>query len=235
MKRKRKARAFVAVVLLGVLAFCGLKIWDGTKAYRNEKDLHRQLLQYKPAPPDQPAVNQGFLDLQSRNGDVAGWLTIPGTRIDYPFVQAADNDFYLHRDMNKEYATAGTLFMDYRCAKDFTSRNTIIYGHHMKNGSMFGTMKKFQDRDFFAAHRTAAIELSDRAYTVELFAFLVIRSDDVKIYDAAPGDDFLAYVKRGTRYYRDIGVTGADRVVTLSTCAYEFDNARMVLVGRLVA
>ena len=230
---KKKIRAVIAVALLGVLVFSGLKIWTETEAYRGESDLHKQLLQLKPMPSVEPAVNQGILDLQSQNSDLAGWLTVPGTQIDYPFVQAADNDFYLRRDFNGAYALAGTLFMDYRCVKDFTSPNTIIYGHHMRNGSMFGTMKKFRDKDFFAANRTAVIYLPDKTYTVDLFAFMVVRSDDAILYDHEPDDGFLAYVEQNARHYRDIGATIDDRFVTLSTCAYEFDNARMVLIGRI--
>ncbi|MCL2106825.1 MAG: class B sortase [Oscillospiraceae bacterium] len=232
---KQKIRAAAAVVLMGALVFSGSKIWVETKAYRSESDLHKQLLRLKPAPPDEaaPGASQGLPGLQGRNSDTVGWLTVPGTRIDYPFVRGPDNDFYLHRDFNGAYALAGTLFMDYRCAKDFSSKNTIIYGHHMKNGSMFGSLKKFQDKDFFAANSGAVIYLPDKIYALELFAFLSARSDDAILYTEAPDEGFLAYVKRNARQYRDIGASAGDRFVTLSTCSYEFNNARMVLIGRI--
>jgi sortase B len=225
------------MVLLGVLVFCGQKTWTETEAYRSETEIHKQLLQFKPVPPDGPesVVNQAVLDLQAQNSDMVGWLTVPGTKIDYPFVQAADNDFYLRRDYNGVYALAGTLFMDYRCAKDFTSQNTIIYGHHMKNGSMFGTLKKFRDEDFFVANKTALVHLPNGTLTLELFAYMVIRSNDAMLYDHEPGSNFLAYVEQNARHYRDVGAATEDRFVTLSTCAYEFNNARMVLVGRCVS
>ena len=232
---KKIIRAVIAVSLLGVLAFCGFKIWNETEAYRGESDLHRQLLQMKPVPTEDPDpdVNQGVLDLEARNSDTVGWLTVPNTNIDYPFVQAADNDFYLRRDFHGAYALAGTLFMDYRCAKDFASRNTIIYGHHMKNGSMFGTLKKFRDKDFFAANRTAVIYLPDQTFTLDLFAFMMIRSNDAMLYNHEPDDGFLTYVEQNARHYRDVGATTDDSFVTLSTCAYEFEGARMALVGRI--
>ena len=228
----KKIRAVIAVFLLGVLVFSGMKIWTETEAYSSESDLHRHLLQLKPAP-DGPAVSQNVLDLQAQNSDMVGWLTVLNTNIDYPFVQAADNDFYLRRDFNGAYALAGTLFMDYRCAKDFTSKNTIIYGHHMRNGSMFGTLKKFRDKDFFAANRTAVIYLPYETYTLELFAFMVIRSDDAILYDHEPDESFFAYLEQNARQYREIGAAADDRFVTLSTCAYEFEGARMALVGRI--
>jgi len=230
---KKKIRAVIAIVLLGVLVFSGLKIWNETEAYRGESDLHKQLMQLKPVPQEDPVVNQSVIDLEAQNSDMAGWLTVPGTRIDYPFVQAKDNDFYLRRNFNGAYALAGTLFMDYRCAKDFSSQNTIIYGHHMRNGSMFGAIKKFRDKDFFTANKTAAIYLPDQTYTLELFAFMLVRSNDAVLYDHEPGNDFLAYVEQNARQYRDIGASADDRFVTLSTCAYEFEGARMALVGRI--
>jgi len=259
---KRILLRSIAVVLAAVIVYSGYRLWDIQHNYAQEKAVYSQLLQYKPAPGTPspgpalgsdpgsvpgsdsaaagpaPVVNQNIVDLQAKYPGVAGWLTVPNTNIDYPFAQSADNDYYLRRDLDGKSLTAGTLFMDYRNHKDFSDFNTIVYGHHMKNGSMFGTLNFFNTRSFFDNNATGTIYLADKTYKIKFFAFIVIRPDDAEIYDPAVSGDadkaaFLTYVKSAARYYRDVGVTLNDRLVTLSTCNYEFNNARMVLIGTL--
>jgi sortase B len=213
------------------MIYSGYRLWLIQADYKQEADLHGEVMEYRPRE-DEPA-NQSVIDLRAKYPDVVGWLSVPGTNIDYPFAQSEDNDYYLRRDLNGDYALAGTLFMDYRCQPDFTSRNTVIYGHHMKNGSMFGALKAFSDKTFFDAHQRGTVYLPYETLTLEFFAYLVIQSDDSIIYSTAPGGDYIAYVKQNARQYRDVGLTDGDRVVTLSSCAYEFDGARMVLLARV--
>jgi sortase B len=107
----------------------------------------------------------------------------------------------------------------------------------MKNGSMFGGLASFENRSFFEENETAAVFLENETYTLRFFAFMVIQPDDT-LYGTA-GDaggretEILRYVRDNARYYRDVGVTAQERIVTLSTCAYEFRGARMVLLARL--
>jgi sortase B len=213
------------------LLYSGYRAWGILGNYEDEAAMHDAVMEYKPEPRE--VINQSVIDLQAKFPDVVGWLTVPGTKIDYPFVWYKDNDHYLRRDLNGETATVGTLFMDYRCEKDFTSRNTIVYGHHMKNGSMFGTLKAFADKGFFEANRYGTIYLPRETLALEFFAYLVVKSTDTEIYSAAPSENYLEYVRRNARQYRDIGLTGGGRIITLSTCSYEFDGARMVLLAKV--
>jgi len=210
------------------MAYSGYKLWQAYGDYKAEAEMHSAVMEYKPVP--EQIVNQSVIDLQAKYSDVVGWLTVPGTRIDYPFVQAEDNDRYLRGDLDGNYALAGTLFMDCRCAPDFTSQNTIIYGHHMKNGSMFGTLKSFADNEFFGKNQSGTIFLPRQTLTLEFLAYMVVKSTEQQIYSTELN---LDYVKQNARQYRDIRLTGEDRLVTLSTCSYEFDNARMVLIARV--
>ena len=193
--------------------------------------MHGAVMEYKPEP--EVTVNQSVIDLQAKYPGVVGWLTVPGTNIDYPFVWHGDNDYYLRRDLDGNGAQAGTLFMDCRCDKDFMSRNTIIYGHHMKNGSMFGTLKRFADKDFFDANTRGTIFLPYETLTLEFFAYLVVKHTDEVIYGVEPGEGCFDYVKQNAKHYREIQLTGMDKIVTLSTCSYEFTNARMVLLAKI--
>lgn len=176
-------------------------------------------------------VNQNIVDLQNDvNSDIVGWITIDGTLIDYPFVQTDDNSYYLDKNIKKEKAAAGTIFMDCRCAEDFSDFNTVLYGHHMKNKSMFGNVKLFADPEFFASHTTGTLYTKYGTYDLEIFAYMVVRSDDDMIYNLSPDQDsFYEYVRENARQYREPSDEG--KVVTLSTCAYEFDGARMVLLA----
>jgi sortase B len=227
---KRIVLSVLALCFAALTAYSGWRVWAAYSDYRAEAEMHGAVMEYKPR--EDEIVNQSVIDLQAKYPDALGWLTVPGTKIDYPFVQSKDNDYYLRRDLNGDYALAGTLFMDYRCEKDFTSQNTIIYGHHMKNGSMFGTLKAFNDKAFFGENRYGTIYLPNETLTLEFFAYMVVKSTDREIYSIEPGESYLGYVSQNARQYRDIGLATGDRIVCLSTCSYEFDNARMVLLAR---
>ena len=191
-------------------------------------------------PSSDPPVNQSIVDLRAAYQSTIGWLTIPNTLIDYPFAQGIDNDFYLHMDLNHNKSPAGTVFMDYRNSIDFSDFNTVIFGHNMKNGSMFGTLQNFGNPEFFYNNKLGSIVLENKIFAIEFFSFAVIKPNDPVIYDTnitseADKTAFLEYVQNNARHYRDIAVTPRDRIITLSTCSYEFNNARMVLIGRLVS
>jgi len=214
-----------------MIAYGGYRIWGIQADYREEEQLHGAVTEYKPQPTDE-TINQSVINLRAKYPDAIGWMTVPGTNIDYPFVQSKDNDFYLRRDINGNYAVAGTIFMDHRCEKGFASRNTILYGHHMKNGSMFGTLKSFADKAFFDENKQSTIYLPYETLTLEFFAYLVIDpTTETNIYNTELNGSYFDYVKQNARHYRDIDLSDDDRIVTLSTCAYEFENARMVLLA----
>ena len=249
----------IVLVLLAVIGYSSYQLLDINRSTAQEAELHNQLMQYRPAPQflisvspldefsDESyteadlvlRVNQSIVDLQASHPDAVGWLTIPNTRVDYPFVQGVDNKQYLHLDLNQNQSAAGTIFMDFRNNSDFSDFNTIIYGHHMRSGSMFAALQEFDKQAFFEANRTGTIFLANATYEIEFFAFAVIQPNDAMIYNPAITTDtdriaFLDYINTTARHWRDIGATENDRIVTLSTCNYEFNNARMVLVGRLI-
>jgi sortase B len=232
---KRWKTVLCSVLALGfaaIIAVSGFQIWKIQEEYQNEQDMHRKALEYKPKP--SPEAELPGNDVRALGPDVAGWLTIPNTKVDYPFVWYKDNAYYLRRDLSGGYALAGTIFMDCRCQKDFTSQNTILYGHHMKNGSMFGSLKQFANSHFFAQNQRGTIDLPNQTLQLRFFAFLVIDSStEQELYTPAPGENYFTYVKQNAKYFRDIALSEHDRLVTLSTCAYEFNNARMVLLAKV--
>ena len=230
---KKNALRLLALCFAVLLAYSGYRVWGIGANYREEAEMHGAVLEFKPEPDS--TDDQSLTDLQAKYPDAVGWLTVPNTGIDYPFVWYGDNEYYLRRDLNGEHATAGTLFMDFRCKRDFSSGNTILYGHNMKNGSMFGTLKAFADKAFFDGTPTGAICLPQRTITLEFFAYLIVKSTDPELYSADPSGAYLDYIRQNARQYRDIGVARGDRIVTLSTCSREFDDARGVLVARIAA
>jgi sortase B len=233
--RRRFTPVFVVLALFfcAVIAYSGYQIWSIQAKYRQEAKLHRELMQYKPSGITDTGENTDIYRLLGTYPDAVGWIVIPNTLIDYPFVQHVDNDFYLRRDIDGYFSEAGTIFLDYRCNKDFSSRNTILYGHHMNNGSMFGTILKFGDPTFFADNEFGTLYLEKDTLTLEFFAYMVLNpATERVIYHDDPDDDFVDYIRRNARNYRDVGLSKTDRFVTLSTCSYEFEDARMVLIAR---
>lgn len=242
---RENLRWLLMAALAGLMALSIFEIFSINSRYAHEEEIRRQMEQYRPGPGtislvEEEIVNQNVLDAQELNGDIVGWLTMEGTRIDYPFVQVGDNDYYLRRDINETFAYAGTIFMDYRCAMDFSDFATVLYGHNMKNGSMFFDLQRYDNASFFAQASPGWLYLPNATYRVDPFAYLLVRSDDSSIYafhldSEGQKGQMLAYIRDNALRYRELSLTTNDKLLILSTCAYDFKKARSVVVARLVA
>lgn len=172
------------------------------------------------------------------NGDYQLWLYAPDTPIDYPVVQCRDNSYYLDRIFNRRANPAGTLFIDCRNLPDFDDPNTLIYGHHMRDSSMFHSLTDYDTPGYYDAHPFMLAVSAKEIYVIEVFAGYVTTSKD-HCYDIAISDeeDMRRFVETAAEKsdfdsHAEIDCR-ADRLVTLSTCAYNFDNARCIVIGRL--
>ncbi|MDR1560096.1 MAG: class B sortase [Clostridiales bacterium] len=170
------------------------------------------------------------------NEDVTAWIRVPNSRIDYPVVHGADNSYYLNHDIQKQKAVGGSLFVDSRNSKGFADFNTIIYGHNMKDGSMFSDLRNFSDFGYFSNNALASLYLSETTYDLEIFAYIEIKESDSVIYSrvsAADPEEFIEYVRSKASRYRDISLAENDKIVTLSTCTNDLADARIVVLARL--
>ena len=168
--------------------------------------------------------------------DIVAWLYCADPAVSYAVVQGRDNDQYLHALPDGSYSYAGTPFMDYRNAADLTDLNTIIYGHNMKDDSMFSAFMNYKEQSYYEAHKRMYLVTPTRAYRIELLAGCITDAAS-SIYDLCGSADeknaLLADATASSTFRADISASVDDRLVTLSTCSYEFTDARYVLIGRL--
>ena len=182
-----------------------------------------------------PAVD--FNALSEINPDIVAWIYIEGTEINYPVVQGADNQYYLKHLFNGKWNSSGCIFLDSRNTPDFSDRHSIIYGHHMKNGTMFSGLTEYKKQEFYDAHPTVLLLTPEKNIRIEIFAGYVAGVSD-KAWEIALGSDeefgdWLEAAEERSCFESEIAPAVTNRVITLSTCSYEFDNARFVLVGRI--
>ena len=176
--------------------------------------------------------------LRAMNEDYLFWLYAPDSPIDYPVVQGTDNAYYLHRLFDGEINSAGTLFADYRNLPTLEDPNTLVYGHHMRNDSMFGSLDWYEKQEYYESHPYMLLVGEDEIDLIELFAGYTTKSDD-ECYDIAISDEkdlleFTETAKRKSDFISDTEIMKNDRLITLSTCAYAFQNARYIVIGRLL-
>ncbi len=170
------------------------------------------------------------------NQDYIGWLNISGTKVNYPVVQADDNDFYLSHNFYMEQDFAGAIFMDYRNTTTSVDQNNIIYGHNMKDGSMFGSLKNYLNEDFYEEHKLITLDFLDSTYKWEVFS--VYTSADVTWMKTTFQDDqeygeYLEKVVNRSRVTTDIEVEKEDVILTLSTCTVD-DHERFIVHAKLI-
>ena len=183
-------------------------------------------------------ISMDFTELLKVNPDIKGWIFGEGTNVDYPVLHTDNNDFYMDHLYNKEYNSSGSIFSDYRNRGDFTDRNTVLYGHHMGNGTMFGSIEHYASQDFYDSMPTMMLYTPEGDYLIELICGTHESGDDQFVeFDFKTEEEFQEYVesfrKRST-FKSDVQVQPGDKLISLCTCAYVFDNARFMLMGRLV-
>ena len=197
-------------------------------------------LEESATPTSIPMLQLDYAALQAENDEFYAWLYSSCTVINYPVVQGGNNSYYLSHLFNKERNSMGTLFVDAGNAPDFSDRNTIIYGHHMKNGSMFASLVSYKDQTYYNVHPELLLFTPSAAYRLELFAGYVTdgyATNDVykKSFDTeAEFLSFIEHARTASNFVSEAEVTAEDRIVTLSTCTYEYDEARYVVIGKLV-
>jgi len=244
---KRYAYIGLFCLSLALFIFSVYKLLNVYMNYKAGNDFYKNISHYKPVNFEEPdttsnetkqQASQGFAELKQINSDIIGWLTLDDIPIDYPFAQSADNDYYLRRDLYGEYLYAGTIFMDYRCAPDMSDFWNILYGHHLKNSSMFGSLKKFGDKSYFDEHKTGTLILENQTLKLEIFSYIETNSSDSYIYGLNDGSKnekqaILDYVRQKSEFYRDIDAGIEDDYLILSTCGYDFDQQRIVLISKI--
>lgn len=178
--------------------------------------------------------NIDMASVRAMNSEAIGWIQIPSIARSYPVAHRGDNSYYLTHTFTGEENSSGCIFMDARNYSDFSDRNTIIYGHNMKNGTMFGMLNRYEDSDFYSSSGNTFYITTDngtRAYTI--FAVCFVPSDsivyNVEFTGETSFEDFLDYVKANQLYDTGVSVLPTDYVVTLSTCTSDSGTRRVVL------
>ena len=240
--RKRGGAAYlvIIVILLAVIAFSLYKIggilyeyhkgtveYERTQKLAGTEDLSRE-----------SSYKVDFAALKKENADIRAWIYSEDTVINYPVVQGEDNQFYLYRMFNKEWNGKGSIFIDYRCAHPFSDFNTILYGHRMKDGSMFCSLAEYREKEYYEAHRRMLLITPEAEYELLIFGVLTIDADSdmyrFSFADQEEKEDYLDRIRENSELDTEVSVTAEDRIVMLSTCTYEFEDARLVVYGKLV-
>lgn len=182
------------------------------------------------ASPRLVVLESPYKDLLKRNSDYRGWVKVPGTDISYPFVKSTDNDYYLKRSFDQSYDPKGTIFMDYRNLGFGISQHILLYGHNMKDGSMFGPLKNYKDPDYALANRQIEIEDLYGTRYFKVYASYFAKADASLIQTFFNSDDdFLTIIDQQINLSDvayDLIPGKDDRILTLVTCTYEVDDGR---------
>lgn len=255
---KKKIVCTILVLIFGCgIAFSAYQIYKIFHEYEAGQSVYEDLSEYvklpdTPEPPDLPAVTQpqsgeaeelaawpqvDFGALKNINSGIVGWIYLEGSEINYPIAQSEDNSYYLKHLFDRSGNSSGCIFLDCSNASDFTDRHSIIYGHHMKNGTMFSGLDSYKSQEYYDAHPQILLLTPERNYVIEIFAgYVASVSDDSWEVGFESEDDFEDWISRAidrSCFTSSMTPEAADRIITLSTCSYEFNNARFVLLGIL--
>ena len=239
------------VVALAVFVFAAYKMFSEIRKKQKEQDAFEQLAQqviieeteYEEVDIEQLKLER-YAQLKEKNPHFAGWIRLDGTKLNYPVVHTPDDpEYYLRRAFDGSYAVSGTPFLGEGCTVDST--NVLIYGHRMNNDTMFTALLDYDDKSFWEAFKEIQFDTVDRLQTYEVAAAFYIDIPLVGDTDAfhwysysgdISGKDFEYYVQQVKAHaYYDTGVeiTEGDKLLTLTTCAYNDDNKRFVVVAKL--
>ena len=235
-KVRRIALDIIMVCLAGIVVFSGYRVYKIMHDYKVNRDIYSKIAEL--------AMPQGFTGdidfdaLREVNPDIVGWIYYEGTNINYPIVQGKDNDYYLHISFDGTWTLGGTLFADAITEDPFNQFNTIVYGHHMQDHTMFGDIKELLDTEYCKAHPQFELITPEGKYHLRICAFVHQPSDSAiyttNFHDEEGKQEYINLIKSLATYITTEEMTAEDRLVILSTCAYEYQEARYMVVGKMI-
>lgn len=257
-KKANRATVISLVIIVVTIVFClgyiGVVIWQNTSAERSYDKLNEVINNVdednggeEEQLVDESAVGSSPVDLPALteiNSDVYAWIRIPGTYVDYPIAQSTvEDNYYLHRSIYKRYLFAGMIYSQSVNKTDFSDPVTVIYGHNMRNKTMFGSLHSFEDKDFFEQHDAFYIYTKDRVLTYKIVS--AYKYDNRHIMNAFDFTDsetlenYQNYVLNPTSTLRNVregvSLTEDSKLVVLSTCMGNDKKSRFLVNGVLVS
>lgn len=262
---KKKTRIFWSVVLAGVCLFSTAMLLRQFRDNSGGEEAYREALSLASAqtpPVEQPQETEetqprlawvpeeingdpemenlltvDLAALRQVNPDVVGWIRIPGTKIDYPLMQGEDNDYYLNRTWEGRNNSVGSIFLEHLSNPDLTDFNTIVYGHNMKNGSMFAGLRKYTQAGYWEQHPYVYILSDAGVYRYEVFAAYKVPLDSpaygLSFNQSETRINFLTYALENTEIQTGIIPELTDRILTMSTCSGAGHSTRWLVQARL--
>ena len=217
----------VAIISLILFLICLYAMIDAYNVYVGANDSG--ILKSKPE-------SGNTEKLRELSDDAVAWLTVDDTRIDYPVMQGKTNDDYLNKDPYGEFSLSGSIFLDSRNEKMFSDPYSLVYGHHMEYGAMFGSLDGYADREYFDAHKTGTLTVIKGAeYKITFFASCKAQATEKVIFDPPESDNLslLEYLNKHSLVYYPQEVNAGSRLIALSTCQSAESNERMIVFGTL--
>lgn len=215
-----------------MLIFCLLFLFLGSYALIDTYNVYyhaqdKSVLKYKPR-----LLEDGTVESPQEmiSGNVA-WITVPDTKIDYPIMQGEDNTEYLNKAPDGSFELSGSIFLDSRNASDFSDPYSLVYGHHMENGIMFGALDKFLEEDFFHSHQTGTLIVGNKAYTLTFFASKTESAMDQFLFNPENTTyaEAMREIQNGVGVFDSSVSTEGKRILALSTCKADLSDDRTMV------
>ena len=251
--KSKLLRGIIAVISLAVFVFSGYKLYDYFHSSKEDKDYSNTIIEnavdIRPhknntgkeeeidlTDPNKCPINVDFETIWKENKDVIAWIYSPNTEINYPVAQSYDNSRYLRMRLDGKYSVGGTIFVDYRNSSDFSDPNSIIYGHFMRNGTMFGSLQNYKVQEYYDEHPFMWLIMPDKTYRIDIISGFVTPSDS-EIYDyildKSRLEEYLSQTVKKSDFTSNVDWDKTERAVTLSTCSHDYKDARYVVIGSL--
>lgn len=235
MKKKSKILiTLIQIVLIAVIIFSGIKIIEWIKSNKKNKDIMSEIKENVVINNEMDSNNEeykiDFAKLKQKNSDAIAWIKVNGTDIDFPVVKGTDNSYYLTHNFDKEKNKAGWIFADYRNKFDGTDKNIIIYGHNMKNGSMFASLKDVIKEEWYNNENNKYIALITENENCKYQVFSVYQIETEEYYlqtNISNFKEFVEKIKGRSKKDFNVDIKETDNILTLSTCA---DNTKYRVV-----
>lgn len=228
---KKMINILLISIIVVSLSLIGKELYE----YYKDSKTYSEAMEYKPNVDSVESYRMDEELLKGINDDYKLWITIDGTNIDYPVVQADDNEKYLHTNFYGEQSKSGTIFLDYSTEVD-KDKNLIIYGHNMKNKTMFENITRFKNQTNFENDEIKIIR-DGKEYIYEIFSVFVENEKDVQLINkfnsSIEYSEYINGLKEKSIYNKEINNSDYQNIITLYTCSYEYEGARTIVCATL--